>query len=88
MDRDTKRTIIVPLDHGLTVGPLPGIQDLGKTVDMVAMGGANAVLGHIGLLIHRPVVMEKISDLFFTFGSTALSVQKDNKVLVNTVMEG
>lgn len=89
VDRDTKRTIIVPLDHGLTVGPLPGIQDLGKTVDMVAMGGANAVLGHIGLPIygHRGYGKD-IGLILHISGSTALSVQKDNKVLVNTVMEG
>jgi len=52
LNRDTKRTIIVPMDHGLTVGPLPGLEDMGKTVDLVAEGGANAVLGHIGLPIY------------------------------------
>ena len=26
MNRETKRTIIVPMDHGLTVGPLTGLK--------------------------------------------------------------
>lgn len=89
INRETKRTVIVPLDHGLTVGPLPGLHDLGKMVDMVAMGGANAVLGHIGLPIygHRGYGKD-IGLILHLSGSTALSVQKDNKVLVNTVLEG
>ena len=49
MDRRTKRTIIVPMDHGMSVGPIKGIEDMAHTVDLVAEGGANAVLGHIGL---------------------------------------
>jgi predicted phospho-2-dehydro-3-deoxyheptonate aldolase len=89
INRETKRSIIVPLDHGLTVGPLTGLHDIGKMVDQVAMGGANAVLGHIGLPIygHRGYGKD-IGLILHLSGSTALSVQKDNKVLVNTVMEG
>jgi len=36
MDRNTGRTIIVPLDHGVTLGPIPGLVDVGKTIDLVA----------------------------------------------------
>jgi fructose-bisphosphate aldolase/2-amino-3,7-dideoxy-D-threo-hept-6-ulosonate synthase len=88
MDRKTKRTLIVPMDHGLTVGPLPGLNDMGKTVDLVAEGGANAVLGHIGLPIygHRGYGKD-IGLIIHLSGSTALSTQKNNKVLVNTVDE-
>ena len=42
-NRNTERTIIVPLDHGVSVGPIFGIIDLRVTVDKVAEGGANAV---------------------------------------------
>jgi fructose-bisphosphate aldolase/2-amino-3,7-dideoxy-D-threo-hept-6-ulosonate synthase len=61
---------------------------MGKTVDMVAEGGANAVLGHIGLPIygHRGYGKD-IGLILHISGSTALSTQKDNKVLVNTVQE-
>ncbi len=48
-NRNTKRTIIVPLDHGVSVGPIFGVVDLRDTVDKVAEGGANAVLMHKGL---------------------------------------
>lgn len=88
MDRKTKRSLIVPMDHGLSVGPLEGLEDMGKMVDLVAEGGANAVLGHIGLPIygHRGYGKD-IGLILHISGSTALSTQKDYKVEVNTVME-
>jgi class I fructose-bisphosphate aldolase len=49
MDRNDGRTIIVPMDHGVTVGPIFGLVDLRETVNQVAEGGANAVLMHKGV---------------------------------------
>lgn len=49
-NRDSERTIIVPLDHGVSVGPIYGLVDLRETVNSVAGGGANAVLMHKGLV--------------------------------------
>ena len=48
-NRNTHRTIIVPLDHGVSVGPIFGLVDLRDTVNKVAEGGANAVLMHKGI---------------------------------------
>ena len=48
-NRDTLRTIIIQMDHGIGAGPIKGLTDLSKMVNKVAEGGANAVLGHIGL---------------------------------------
>ncbi len=48
-NRNTHRTIIVPLDHGVSVGPIFGLVDLRNTVNKVAEGGANAVLMHKGI---------------------------------------
>ena len=50
IDRDSKNTVIVPMDHGVTVGPIPGLEDLVKAVDDVAKGGADAVLMHKGMV--------------------------------------
>ena len=49
MNRANKKTVIIPLDHGVTVGPIKGLVNLAEIVDKVAEGGANAVLGHRGL---------------------------------------
>ena len=44
MNRDTGRTVIVPMDHGVTVGPIEGLIDMKTTVNAVATGGANAII--------------------------------------------
>lgn len=50
LNRSTKRCIIVPMDHGVTVGPIAGLTDVKKTIAEVAEGGADAVLMHKGLV--------------------------------------
>ncbi|GFM37757.1 2-amino-3,7-dideoxy-D-threo-hept-6-ulosonate synthase [Desulfovibrio psychrotolerans] len=49
-NRLTGRTIIVPLDHGVTVGPIEGLVDMRETVNSIAEGGVDAVLMHKGLV--------------------------------------
>lgn len=55
INRETGRTVIVPMDHGVSIGPVPGLLDMTKTIDQVATGGANAVLIHKGIVVtgHR-----------------------------------
>ncbi len=88
MNRETRRTVIVPMDHGLTAGPIKGLEDMGKMVNLVAEGGANAVLGHIGLPLygHRGYGRD-IGLILHLSGSTSLSPNPNFKVLVNDVEE-
>lgn len=86
LNRNTGKTVIVPLDHGVTVGPIKGLIDLGKTVDLVAEGGANAVLGHLGLPLHGHRGTGKdIGLILHLSASTALGPDPNRKVLVNSV---
>lgn len=50
MDRGTRRTVLVPLVHGVGMGPIEGITDVLNTVDTISMGGANAVVLHKGIV--------------------------------------
>ncbi|MCF8069523.1 MAG: 2-amino-3,7-dideoxy-D-threo-hept-6-ulosonate synthase [Desulfobacterales bacterium] len=86
MNRETGKTVIVPMDHGVTVGPIFGLVDLGKAVDMAADGGANAVIGHIGLpkYGHRQHGKD-VGLILHLSASTVLSTRPNKKVLVNTV---
>jgi predicted phospho-2-dehydro-3-deoxyheptonate aldolase len=43
------RTIIVPMDHGVTIGPIPGIINMQQTVNQLVRGGVDAVLVHKGI---------------------------------------
>lgn len=77
------------MDHGLSVGPIKGIdKDIGEMVNKIALGGANAVLGHIGipLYAHRGYGPD-IGLILHLSGSTSISPESNYKVLVNTVLE-
>ena len=50
MNRDTGRTVIVPMDHGVTLGPIPGLANMTNAVQMVVDGGANAIIMHKGMV--------------------------------------
>ncbi|ACV67416.1 2-amino-3,7-dideoxy-D-threo-hept-6-ulosonate synthase [Desulfohalobium retbaense] len=86
VNRNTGRTIIVPLDHGVTVGPIYGLVDLRETVDKVAEGGANAVLMHKGLVRcgHREHGRD-VGLIVHLSASTALSPYPNAKTLVGSV---
>ncbi len=51
-DRNTKKTIIVPLTHGARMGPIEGIRDVQNVIDVVSLAGANAIVLNKGI-IHR-----------------------------------
>ena len=88
MNRDTRRTVIIPMDHGLTVGPIKGLQDMRTTVNQVAEGGANAVLLHKGIIRagYRGYGKD-IGLIMHLSGSTALGPDPDDKVSVADVIE-
>ncbi|MHA1370032.1 MAG: 2-amino-3,7-dideoxy-D-threo-hept-6-ulosonate synthase [Promethearchaeota archaeon] len=88
MNRKTKRTVIVPMDHGVTVGPVPGLENLPEMVDKVAEGGANAVLGHlfVPLYGHRGYGKD-VGLIIHLSASTNLSLDPDSKTIVTDVEE-
>jgi fructose-bisphosphate aldolase/2-amino-3,7-dideoxy-D-threo-hept-6-ulosonate synthase len=43
------RYLIVPMDHGTTLGPVTGLKDIETTIDAVTRGGADAVLTQKGI---------------------------------------
>jgi len=86
LDRRTRKAVIVPMDHGVTVGPIPGLIDLREAVDKVAEGGANAVLGHMGLPLHgHRGYGRDIGLIIHLSASTSLGPDPNHKVLVTTV---
>ena len=88
MDRKTGNCVIVPMDHGISAGPIEGLIDMKKTVDDVANGGATAVVMHKGLIrySHRTSGHD-IGLILHLSASTDIGVNKNSKVLVATVEE-
>lgn len=88
MDRNTGNCVIVPMDHGVSIGPTQGLVNMKKTVDDVANGGATAVLMHKGLIrySHRTSGHD-IGLILHLSASTDIGVTSNSKVLVATVEE-
>lgn len=89
LNRTTGRTIIVPMDHGVTMGLVDGLIDMREAVNDMAKAGADAVLMHKGLVrcSHRSAGKD-IGLIIHLSASTALSPHGNTKTLVGTVEEG
>lgn len=86
MDRNTRRTVIVPMDHGMTVGPIPGLVRVAPAANLIAEGGANAAVVHRGAAMfgHRGYGKD-LGLILHLSASTSLSPDANRKVLVATV---
>jgi len=88
INRESKRTVIIPMDHGVTMGPISGLENMRQAISNIVEGGANAVILHkgmvkagyrgggkdIGLIIHLSA-------------STSLGPDPNAKVQICTVKE-
>lgn len=52
MNRDSGNMVLIPMDHGVTLGPVKGLIDMAGTIDKVVQGGADSVLMHKGMVEH------------------------------------
>ncbi len=88
MDRNTGRSVIVPMDHGFSMGQIEGLLDMTETISRVSEGGANAIVLHKGLVKrgHRRQGRD-IGLIVHLSASTSLNPDPNDKVLVCTVEE-
>jgi predicted phospho-2-dehydro-3-deoxyheptonate aldolase len=88
IDRNSGKTVIIPMDHGVTVGPVEGLADMRTTVSKVVAGGANAILMHKGIVRtgHRGAGKD-VGLIIHLSGGTSLSPDPNAKELVCTVEE-
>lgn len=88
MDRNTGRTVIIPMDHGFTMGQIDGLLNMQKVVDDVSAGGANAIILHKGMVKggHRRRGRD-IGLIVHLSASTSMNPDPNDKVLICTVEE-
>jgi len=86
INRKTNRTVVAPMDHGVSIGPVKGIVNMSETIENIKKGGANAVLMHKGIVEqgHRGYG-EDIGLIIHLSASSSLSPDPNNKVLVTSV---
>src|SRR5437867_10548185 len=83
--RNDGRTVIIPMDHGVSIGPIPGLEDMARIVDDVAQGEADAVLVHAG--IAKTVDTKRLGLILHLSGATRLSSDPHWKTQVSTIKE-
>ncbi len=88
INRQTRKMVIIPMDHGVTVGPVEGLEDMRSTISKVVAGGANAILMHKGIVRagHRGTGKD-VGLIIHLSGGTSLSPDPLAKELVCSVEE-
>src|SRR5436309_9825765 len=82
------KTLIVAMDHGVSSGPIVGLEDIRKAVANVAKGGATGVVLHKGVVrFAEEYFDERLGLILHLSASTSLSNHTDRKVLVTQVEE-
>ena len=83
--RDDQRTVIVPMDHGVTAGPMKGLVNMQEIIDKLLAGEADAFVLHKG--IAKDVDTGQAGLIVHLSGSTKLGPDPNNKVQVCSVEE-
>ncbi|MFM0069140.1 2-amino-3,7-dideoxy-D-threo-hept-6-ulosonate synthase [Paraburkholderia aspalathi] len=88
---ESNRSFIVPMDHGATLGPIPGIVDAARAMDWVGGVGGEAIQG---VVLHRGAIERCASHesahrvptrILHLSASTAISPNPNAKTLVASV---
>ena len=88
INRNTRRTVIIPMDHGVSSGPIKGLLNMKEAIGEVVKGGANAIVIHKGLVGsgHRGRGKD-VGLIIHLSASTSLSPDPNAKTLVCSVEE-
>lgn len=79
------RTVIVPMDHGVTVGPIQGITNMQTITNQLIKGKVDAILVHKG--IARRIDVDGAGLIVMLSGMSNLSPNVNAKVQVCSVQE-
>ncbi len=79
------RYVVVPMDHGITLGAVKGLKDIESTIDAITRGGADSVLTQKG--IARRVHGNKNGAGYITHlnGSTVIGPDSNDKRMTGSV---
>jgi len=83
--RPDNRTVIVPMDHGVTVGPIQGITNMQQITNQLLKGKVDAILVHKG--IAKRINIDSAGLIVMLSGMSNLSPNINSKVQVCSVQE-
>ena len=79
------RYLIVPMDHGITMGAVTGLKDIESTIDAVTEGGADAVLTQKGIAPRVHPNKNESGYVVHLNGSTNVGPDENDKRRTGTV---
>ena len=79
------RHLIVPMDHGITMGAVRGLVDIEETIDAVTRGGASAVLTQKGIAPRVHGSKNGAGYIVHLNGSTTVGPDENDKRTTGTV---
>ena len=79
------RYLIVPMDHGITIGAVEGLVDIEGTIDAITQGGADAVLTQKGIAPRVHPHKNGAGYIVHLNGSTALGPDANDKRVTASV---
>ena len=79
------RYLVVPMDHGITLGPVAGLADIESTIAGVTRGGADAVLTQKGIAARVHEATDDAGYIVHLNGSTAIGPDQSDKRRTGTV---
>jgi len=79
------RHLIVPMDHGITLGAVKGLKDIKATIDAVTRGGADAILTQKGIAGRVHENKHDAGYIVHLNGSTSIGPDENDKRLTGTV---
>jgi class I fructose-bisphosphate aldolase len=82
------RIVIFPLDHGVSCGPIPGLENMDRVIRAGIAGGADALVLHKGMMRFLEPIAAELPGIFMHLSaSTQLGPSIHRKVLIGTVEE-
>jgi fructose-bisphosphate aldolase/2-amino-3,7-dideoxy-D-threo-hept-6-ulosonate synthase len=79
--------VIIPMDHGITLGAVKGLADIDSTIDAVTRGGADAVLTQKGIAPRVHPNKNGKGYVVHLNASTAIGPDNNDKRLTGTIKE-
>ena len=83
--KEDKRTVMIPMDHGVSMGPVKGITNMQEIIDQLLKGDVDAVVLNKG--ISKRVNVENAGLIIHLSAISNLTPKANNKVQVCTVQE-
>jgi class I fructose-bisphosphate aldolase/fructose-bisphosphate aldolase/2-amino-3,7-dideoxy-D-threo-hept-6-ulosonate synthase len=87
VDPCSRRSLIVPIDHGLTVGPVPGLTSVREIASWIRHPAINGVIAHKGMVarLAQAELLRDVGVMIHLNGSTSIGEEPDTKNLVTGI---